>query len=306
MTLKQFSYVMAISEEANIAKAAEKMYLTQSALNQQLLKLESELGAQLFLRSRGGLTLTKAGKVFLEYAKQVTTLTDEAEIAVRDAADVQRGCVSMGFASERGVNMFLAVFPVYHRLYPNIQVTPRELFGRQQFALLQSDELDVGFASMMNGDEVPGVDCTPIIQEEILLIVPLNHPLASLASPKGMPLTVLDESCLNGLPLALVNHLTTQRKFLDSMFAAHGIDPEVFLETTNNRSNVFMVENSLSSSLVPSYYIQGNDRVAVFRLKGKPVWNLSVCTRKGKYISTAVKRFINLATEYYTSLPAIP
>lgn len=52
MELKQLEYIVKIAEERNVTKAAEKMYITQSALNQQLLKLEKELGSQLFYRSR--------------------------------------------------------------------------------------------------------------------------------------------------------------------------------------------------------------------------------------------------------------
>ena len=65
MDLRQIQYIVAIAEENNITRAAEKLYITQSALNQQLLKLEKELGVQLFHRSRTDWHPTEAGEIYL-------------------------------------------------------------------------------------------------------------------------------------------------------------------------------------------------------------------------------------------------
>ena len=65
MELKQLEYIVKIAEERNVTKAAEKMYITQSALNQQLLKLEKELGSQLFYRSRTNWKLTEIGEIYI-------------------------------------------------------------------------------------------------------------------------------------------------------------------------------------------------------------------------------------------------
>ena len=69
MDTKQIEYILKIAEENNITKAAEKLFITQSALNQQLLKLEKELGTPLFHRSRTNWRLTEAGEIYIEGAK---------------------------------------------------------------------------------------------------------------------------------------------------------------------------------------------------------------------------------------------
>ena len=69
MDTKQIEYILKIAEENNITKAAEKLFITQSALNQQLLKLEKELGTPLFHRSRANWRLTEAGEIYIEGAK---------------------------------------------------------------------------------------------------------------------------------------------------------------------------------------------------------------------------------------------
>ena len=70
MNLKEIEYIIKISEEKNITRAAEKLYITPSALNQQLLNLEKELETPLFFRSRTGFTPTEAGKIYLKALKK--------------------------------------------------------------------------------------------------------------------------------------------------------------------------------------------------------------------------------------------
>ena len=78
MDLKQIEYILKIAEEKNITHAAEKLFITQSALNQQLLKLEKELGCPLFYRSRTDWRPTPAGEIYLDAARQILILKKNA------------------------------------------------------------------------------------------------------------------------------------------------------------------------------------------------------------------------------------
>ena len=71
MDLKQIEYIVKIAETGNITRAAEQLFVTQSALNQQLLKLENALGIKLFYRRKHDLTPTDAGKLYLKYGRQM-------------------------------------------------------------------------------------------------------------------------------------------------------------------------------------------------------------------------------------------
>ena len=78
MDVKQMTYILTIAQEGGISKAAAKLFITQSALDQQLLKLEHELGTRLFFRSRSSFALTEAGRVYVEYARRMLELKNEA------------------------------------------------------------------------------------------------------------------------------------------------------------------------------------------------------------------------------------
>lgn len=102
MDVKQMTYILTIAQEGGISKAAAKLFITQSALDQQLLKLEHELGTRLFFRSRSSFALTEAGRVYVDYARRMLELKNEAYRIIHDIADRRRGTLSLAFAPERG------------------------------------------------------------------------------------------------------------------------------------------------------------------------------------------------------------
>ena len=181
MDVKQMTYILTIAQEGGISKAAAKLFITQSALDQQLLKLEHELGTRLFFRSRSSFALTEAGRVYVEYARRMLELKNEAYRIIHDIAGRRRGTLSLAFAPERGMEMFMAVYPRFYQSYPEVTVTPREISVRRQLEMLAGDELDLGFISRPEG-EVPGLTCVPLLREEFLLITPRSHPLAARAT----------------------------------------------------------------------------------------------------------------------------
>ena len=106
MDTRQIEYILQIAEENNITKAAEKLFITQPALNQQLLKLEKELGTPLFHRSRSNWRLTEAGEIYVRNAKQILQIKKNTYEQIRDVANRQKGILSIGFTPGRGVAIF--------------------------------------------------------------------------------------------------------------------------------------------------------------------------------------------------------
>ena len=298
MDTKQISFILTIAEEGGITKAANKLFISQSALDQQLLKLENELGTQLFVRSHNNFSLTEAGEIYVSYAKRILSLKNEAYNRIRDLADRQKGTLSLAFAPERGMEMFMSVYPEFYRAYPEIAILPREIGVKKQLEMLLNEELDLGFVSL-TPENIPGLTLKPLLKEEFVLIVPLSHPLAGLAAPPGRPLTVLKAEQLESLTFSLMYKESTQRKVIDSIFSRYGLELNIFLTTASNRANISMVKNGLSCSILPHYYVRDRKDVACFYLADRPSWVLCACYRSNRYLSNAARRFIQLAEDYF-------
>lgn len=301
MDTKQISNILTIAEEGSITKAANKLFISQSALDQQLLKLEDEIGTQLFVRSRNNFSLTKAGEVYISYAKRILSLKNEAYNKIRDLVNKQKGMLSLAFAPERGMEMFMAIYPEFYETFPEIVVLPREIRVKKQLEMLLNEELDLGFV-FLTEEKLPGLILQPLLKEEFVLVVPLSHPLAKLAAPPDKPLNVMDMEMLQNVTFSLMDKESTQRKVIDPLFSKHGVKLNVFLTTASNRANISMVKNGLCCSILPYYYVRNRKDVACFYLSDHPSWSMCACYRAHRYQSSATKYFIQLAKRYFENV----
>ncbi|MEW4411029.1 LysR family transcriptional regulator [Clostridium sp. AN503] len=299
MDTKQIEYILKIAEENNITKAAEKLFITQSALNQQLLKLEKELGTPLFHRSRANWGLTEAGRIYVEGAKAALQIKKTTYNQIYDVANAKRGHLSIGLTPGRGLRMFTAIYPELHRSYPNLEVKPIEMRVRAQQTAIAKGEIDVGFMTLHEKDRTNDVYVN-LGTEELMLIIPSGHPVASKAAPAGEPFATLDIRELKYEPFVLMDKNSTLRAVCDTIFDRAGFAPNILFETNNTGGIVSMVESTLCCGIIPGYYVRTpSPGVACFSLTGHPTWDMAVSYSYSAYLSSGAKEFIRLAKEYW-------
>lgn len=300
MDLKQIEYIVKIAEEKSITRAAEKLFLTQSALNQQLLRLEKELGVQLFKRTKSDWSPTPAGEIYLEGAQEILAIQRKTYNRISDLSDIKKGCLSIGFTPGRGIEMFTNVYPRFHSLYPDITVEPNELSVFKQQELIARGGLDIGFMTLCNNQRTKDNYIT-LFQEEIVLAIPQGHPLSSSAAPKGEPLSVMDLARLKYEPFVLMYKESTIRRMIDQIFRRSGFVPSVLFETSNNSAILSMISANLCCGVVPWHYVKdGPEGIACFALPSRPVWDVAASYGKYAYLSSPAKTFIRLAKEFWT------
>lgn len=300
MDLKQIEYILKIADEKNITSAAEKLFITQSALNQQLLKLEKELGTKLFYRSRTDCHPTDAGNVYIKNAREMLRLKRETYNIIHDISESRNGHLSVGFTPGRGTQMFSSVYPLFHKEYSNVIVEPIELSVRSQQRLISRGSLDIGFMTLRDSDKTQDEYIT-LHEEEIFLAVPKIHPISSLAAPKGLPFATLDIGELRYEPFVLMYKESTIRSMVDSIFQESEIIPEILFETSSTDTILTMIKSNLCCGLIPYYYVPKHlEDIAFFRLPSKPSWQIAASYNKDNYLSKAAHRFIQLASDYWS------
>lgn len=301
MDTKQIEYIIKIAEENNITRAAEKLFITQSALNQQLLKLEKELGTPLFHRSRTNWRLTEAGEIYLKNAREILRIKKSTYSQINDIAEIKRGTLSVGFTAGRGIGMFTQVYPAFHRKYSNIVVEPVEKTVRELQSMIADGSLDIAFLTLREQDKSSD-SYLCLLTEEIVVAIPEMHPLAANAAPPGEPFAVMDLRALSEEPFVLMSKNSTMRQFADTIFSQAGFEPNILFETRNNNTVTTMIQAGLCCGLVPSYYIKGgHEGMACFSLPGHPTWSVCASFKHDAYLGSAAKYFIELAKEYWTA-----
>ncbi len=300
MNLKEIEYIVKIAEERNVTRAAKKLFLTPSALNQQLLHLEREIGTPLFFRSRTGWSPTEAGEVYLSAAREMLRLKRETYHRLQDITDAKKGSLSIGFPPERGAHMFTSIYPVFHKEYPGIVINVSEVSVRRQQQMIIQGSLDIGFMTLQDNQRTDD-EYLPISTEELVLAVPSVHPLCSQAKPGGKgPYPELDLEGLKYEPFALMYRESTIRQWVDTIFRQAGFVPNVLFETARARTILHMVGARMCCGLVPeSDTLALREDVSYFCLPDHPSWKIVASYRKNSYLSSPTMYLVQLASQYW-------
>ena len=294
MDTKQIEYILKIAEENNITKAAGKLFITQSALNQQLIKLEKELGTPLFHRSRTNWHLTEAGEIYVKNAKQMLQIKKDTYQMIHDLTEGRCGHLSVGFTAGRGITMFTSSYAVFHQLYPNIIIEPKEGIVRDLQKLICQGDLDIGFLTLTDKDRTDDIYET-IYTEELFLAVPSGHPIVKSHPAKEGEYATLDIQELQYEPFVLMDKRSTMRTLVDQIFSNAGFEPQILFETGNNHTIISMIHASLCCGILTYYCVKDlPPGITCFRLPSRPTWDFTASYKKGRYLSEAARCFIDL------------
>ncbi len=298
MDTKQIEYILKIAEENNITHAAEKLYITQSALNQQLLKLEKELGTPLFNRSRANWSLTDAGRIYVEGAREIMKIKNTTYNRIYDICEGKKGSLTIGLAPGRGLTIFTEVYPKLHEDFPNLSVRPIEMRVRPQQDAIARGDIDIGLMTLHESDRTSD-NYINVGSEEIMLAIPASHPLAKRAAAPGELPATIDLREFKDESFVLMDKDSTLRSMCDRLFGEAGIVPNVLFETNNTAGIVPMVASTICCGLIPWYYVKTpQPGVVCFALESHPKWDIAISYPKAGYLNSGAKEFIRLAKEF--------
>lgn len=178
MELQQMRYVVAIAEEKNFTRAAERCFVVQSSLSHQIKALERELGVSLFARSSRRVELTAAGEAFLGQAR---ACLDAAERAISDAAAASgqiRGTLTVGVIPTVTTIDVPAALGRFHRSHPEVRIRLRGGGSHEFVAAIGAGAMDVAVLGLPDNAPPEGVSSLVLARESLVAVLPANHPLA--------------------------------------------------------------------------------------------------------------------------------
>ncbi|MBY8878416.1 LysR family transcriptional regulator [Actinacidiphila acidipaludis] len=203
MELRQLRYFVTVAEELHFGRAAERLHIVQSAVSQQVRRLERDLGADLFDRSPRHVRLTEAGARFLPEARAVLAAADRARAAVADLTGDGTATLRLGTSSGLGVHLD-RVLDAYARRAPAVSVDLVAAPARERLAMVSAGSLDAAFlrgdrergGTGGNADGGDGVEVVPLWPDPLLAVLPARHPLAAgpdvaLAELAALPLRLV-------------------------------------------------------------------------------------------------------------------
>jgi DNA-binding transcriptional LysR family regulator len=224
MELRQLEYLVAVAEEANFTRAAQRVHISQSGVSAQIRQLEHDLGATLIDRSGRTATLTDAGKAALEHARTVLAATAAMRQAVDEVNGLLRGHLTVGMVTACTVTALFDALAAFHRAHPGVTITLAEDDSAALTERVRSGTADVALIGAA-GSAPRGLAALPLVSERLVAAVPLDHP----GFPERHRLTLAG---LAAFPLVCMPRGTGIRAVFDQACAARGLTPDVAFEAS--------------------------------------------------------------------------
>ena len=258
MDVKYLNYILAIANRHNMTKAAEDLFVSQSSLSQYLSRLEQELGTPLFIRSKGELSLTSAGVLYVEAAQKVVKI--QKDLYQNIAALSQKGRIRVGVTSNWGLRMLTEIIPLFREQYPGITIEITETSLPAFKKALTEGTLDVGLASDVSTDPY-GSLVQVLREEEIFLAISMFHPYA-LTHPSGTPITAEEvKTNFAGDSLLLSKKGASLRMIGDQFF-----EPVAVCETNNISATRSMVAQNAGVAFISESCSVNRNHIAYYPL----------------------------------------
>ena len=177
MELRQLEYFVAVAEERNFTRAAERVHISQSGVSAQIRRLERELGAELFDRSARTATLTAAGRAALDHARAALAAAAAVGQAVGEVTGLIRGRLMVGMVIGCTVTPLFEALSAFHRAHPGVEISLLEDNSDRLVEAVRLGTVDVALVGTATAPE--GLEALTIISERLVVVVPEGHPLSS-------------------------------------------------------------------------------------------------------------------------------
>jgi LysR family transcriptional regulator, transcriptional activator of the cysJI operon len=253
--LKVFRVVAA---HMNFSRAAEELLLTQPAVTQQIKALEEEYGVPLFDRTGGRIALTPGGKALLPFAQKLKEMSDEARIAVANAAGTLAGQLAVGASQTIGQYLLPALLADFLRAHPRVVVSAMSRNTDEILEALTGRRIEL---ALIEGPALrKDVHVEPFMEDRMVLVVPASHEWAEQE---------IDTAALKGSPLLVREFGSGSRRVVEQALADAGVGRKeltVRMELDSTEGLLSAVEAGLGVAFVSQWAARNHLELGTVRL----------------------------------------
>lgn len=296
MELRQLRYFMEVAEREHVSEAAVHLHVAQSAISRQITNLEKELGVNLFEREGRNIKLSQIGKTFYTHTKLAMQAIEHAKKQIDDFLDPERGIIKIGFPTSLSTHLVPSVISAFKEAHPNIKFHLRQ--GSYHFLIdsVKKGEMGVAFLGPLPKNE-PEIASHILFTENILALLPINHPLAERDS---LYLSDLKKDDFVSFP----NGYILKKMMLDTCKQA-GFTPTVSAEGEDLDAIKGLVSAGIGVTLLPeSTFHESTPRMTVkIPLEIPEVRRtVGIIKPKERTLAPSEELFYNFVKQFYSRL----
>lgn len=264
MDLRQMRYAIAVAEELNFTRAAQRCNVSQPPLSRAIRELEDEIGARLFERDKHHVALTLAGAVFIADARKALEMIDGGSERARRAAQGLSGTLAIGFGGSTVYALVPTLMRRFRKTTPEVEIVFHAMSVLHQIEALRSGEIDVGIVRLPIFDEL--IETRFVHSEPLIVALPIGHPL--LAHSGAVEIEALQAS-------RFVAYQPTRgynvHADLHALCLLAGFDPTIAHEAPTTEAVIGIVACGEGVAIVPASAERLRMRGVAFRTLQPPV-----------------------------------
>jgi len=258
MELRHLRYFKVVAEMQHFHRAAEKLFITQPALSNQIKQLEEELNTKLFVRVGRNVKLSESGELVLSAAQRILNEVELLKETVSDIELGQSGSLKLGVLQSINALYLRKLVVEFDREHPNISLQIEEMTNHEIEVNLISGDIDIGIGFILPKD-YPKIDTEMLFHENWKLIMPHSHSDLSQAILQGKT---------HNLKAVLLPERFETRKIVDKYFADNEIKYTNLTVVNSISSILSLVENGHCFSILPEAFsvIKSKHKLALYDL----------------------------------------
>lgn len=291
MNLNHLSYFRVLAKLEHYTQAAEELSITQPSLSHAMSTLEKNLGTYLFEKQGRNIKLTKHGKIYFEYVDRALSELEKGEKKLRELTNISTGTIELGYIYTLGPSFIPKLIKEFSNKQDNRSI--KFLFGQGTTKTLieglKQEKYDMVFCSLVENE--PDIDFTPIANEELVVIVSNEHPLATKDS--------IDLTEIDSYPFIGFSEKSGIRSLIDDLFKKVNIIPNIICEVEEDNAVAGLVEINYGIAVVPKI-----SSLKYYNVKVLPITNpkheryIYLATLKNRYLTPSVNLFKKYSLEY--------
>lgn len=290
MELHHLYYILMLAQEKNFSRAAEKLFITQPTLSQQVKKLEHELGFPIFQRSTKNVTLTSYGELFVARARKVIAEFEDFQQWTVQIRKQKSTKLSFGTSALTAPHAS-ACLPDFINQFPEVQFIHTEQWDPTLMNMVKDGELDIALVGLPRNDvDRAGLHIFPILEEHVCVVMSRAHPLHDRES-----VTLQDLANEQILVTSSESGLT---RLMKSEFALRGLNPNFMLNLISIEARLSMVIKGAVTFVMNRQFEWYNQKdLAVIPIEPKIHRTLALIAAANREISVMEKTFIQIIKE---------
>jgi len=295
MSLYQLHIFKTVADKKSFSGAAQNLFISQPAVSMHIKSLEEHFGTRLFDRNTQQVTITEAGRILYEYTDKILSLLDEAEKDISKLTGRIQGQLSVGASFTLGEYVIPKILGSFKKQHPQVRALLQVTNTEHIVNLVLKQELDFGLVE--NRVDNPGLIAKHFLQDELIVVLPTNHPLAE------HQLILIDE--LVALPLVLREQGSGTRKITEDRLKEEGVNLfalNVVMELGSTEAVKGAVEAGFGATIISKWAVQKELKlgtlVPVKIIDVSLIRKFYVIYNKDKFQTSVVEEFISFLISF--------